>query len=58
MDAPFEAPDTHVSNTCVSAGVAVTDAGADAVVNGVDVAIALATPTPAPLIALTRKPYC
>ena len=58
MDAPFEAPATHVSNTWVSAGLAVTEAGAAGVVNGVDVAIPLATPTPAPLMALTRNPYC
>ena len=58
IDAPFDAPATHANRTCESAGVAVTDVGTAGVVNGVDVAIPLATPTPAPLMALTRNPYC
>ena len=54
---PLEDGATHVSATCPSDAVAFNDRGAVAVPEGVAAASVEAMPTPAPLIALTRKRY-
>ena len=52
---PFELGAVQARSTLLPPAVAVRVAGASGVVNGVPVAVALAVPVPATLIALTRN---
>jgi hypothetical protein len=54
---PSDAGADHDSDTCVVPAVALNPVGAAGVVNGVDVTVELAAPTPTTLMADTRNSY-